>query len=64
MLRATDEVVGGGFTALADVAYMYACTQHWFQFSGGYQVRGRALRLHDGGRSARDLTDAEGDRPA
>ena len=38
LVRATDEVAGGGFTALADMAFLYASTHHWFLFSGGYQV--------------------------
>ena len=38
LVRATDEVAGGGYTALADMAFLYASTRHWFLFSGGYQV--------------------------
>ena len=39
MVRATDQVMGGGYTALADVAFLYGSTQHWFLFSGAYLVR-------------------------
>ena len=43
LVRATDEVAGGGYTALADMAFLYASTRHWFLFSGGYQVASNLL---------------------
>lgn len=45
LVRATDEVAGGGYTALADMAFLYASTHQWFLFSGGYQVGGRKARI-------------------
>ena len=53
LVRATDEVAGGGYTALADMAFLYASTRHWFLFSGGYQVASHLLAALAKSRNAR-----------
>ena len=38
-LRRIDVAQGGGFTALADIAFLYAATQHWFYAERDYKVQ-------------------------
>ena len=37
-LRHIDLAQGGGFTALADITLLHACTQHWFFAERDYKV--------------------------
>lgn len=37
-LRDIDKAQGGGLTALADITYLYAATQHWFFAERDYKV--------------------------
>ena len=42
-LRLLDISQRGGFTALADITFLHAVTQHWFHAERDYKVRNRML---------------------